>query len=102
MDINNLKSCISHEEATIQSYMRDPAFAEYMLQEAINDGDIDEIRKVQRRITEAKHRRESATYWNSLISQAENTAQSGYNLDFVAEQLSKALGIVRAAVLASA
>lgn len=47
---------IEHDEATIQSYMRDPAFAEFMLNEAINDGDISEIRKVWQRMCEAKNR----------------------------------------------
>ena len=52
-----MKSCIDHEEATIRSYMRDPDFANYMLQDAITEGDIDEVQKIQRRINEAKKRR---------------------------------------------
>ena len=56
MDINNLRSCIDHEEATIQSYMREPEFGEYMLSEAISEGDIAEVRKVYRRLTEARRR----------------------------------------------
>ena len=56
MDIHNLKSCIDHEEATIQSYMRDPEFAEYMLHSAIAEGDIAEAQKVQRRMLEAWRR----------------------------------------------
>ena len=49
-------SYITHEEATIQSFMRDPEFAEYMLQDAIAEGDFVEVRKIQRRIGEAKVR----------------------------------------------
>ena len=56
MDINNLKSCVDHEEATIHSYMRDPDFAEYMLQDAIAEGDIKAAQKIQKRINEAKRR----------------------------------------------
>ena len=44
---------ITHEEATIQSYMRDPDFAEYMLHSAIAEGGIAEAQKVQRRMLEA-------------------------------------------------
>ena len=44
---------IDHEEATIQSYMRDPEFAEYMLHSAIAEGDLVEAQKVQRRMLEA-------------------------------------------------
>ena len=47
---------ITHEEATIQSYMRHPEFAEYALNEAIKDGDIDDIRTTWRRIQEARAR----------------------------------------------
>ena len=47
---------IDHEEATIQSYMREPEFGEYMLSEAIAEGDIAEVRKVYRRLTEARRR----------------------------------------------
>lgn len=47
---------IDHEEATIQSYMRDPEFAEYMLHSAIAEGDIVEAQKVQRRMLEAWRR----------------------------------------------
>ena len=47
---------ITHEEATIQSFMRDPEFAEYMLQDAIAEGDFIEVRKIQRRIDEARAR----------------------------------------------
>ena len=51
-----ITSCISHEEATIRSFMRDPEFAEDLLTDAINDGDIEEVRVVWRRIKEARAR----------------------------------------------
>ena len=44
---------VDHEEATIQSCMRDPDFAEYMFYSAIAEGDIAETQKLQRRILEA-------------------------------------------------
>ncbi len=50
---------ITHEEATIQSFMRDPEFAEYALNDAIKEGDIDEIRTVWHRIQKAKERKVS-------------------------------------------
>ena len=45
MDINNLKSCISHDEATIRSFVRNPKFAEYYLNTVITDGDEAEIKR---------------------------------------------------------
>ena len=56
MDINNLKSCITHDEATIRSFMRDPEYADYYLQNVIADGDPDEISEVQAWFDEAKAR----------------------------------------------
>ena len=56
MDITNLKSCISHDEATIRSFMRDPEFAEYYLNAVLEDGDADEIAQVQAWYDEAKAR----------------------------------------------
>ena len=49
-------STISHEEATIRSFMRDPEFAERLLKEVIADGDCNEICRVRRRIDEARAR----------------------------------------------
>ena len=56
MDINNLKSCISHDEATIRSFVRNPKFAEYYLNTVITDGDEAEIKEVQSWYEEAKKR----------------------------------------------
>ena len=89
---------IEHEEATIQSYMRDPEFAEYTLREAIDEGDINEARKIQRRINEAKSR----TYWAALLSNAEDTAHNSRNLEPIIALVSKALNILQTAVTASA
>lgn len=100
MDVNNLKSCISHEEATIRSYMRDPDFAEFMLQDAINDGDISEIRKIQRRMNEAKSR-SAHDYWNNIIGHARETAKNGQNIGHVVSLVSQALDILKSAVPAN-
>ena len=100
MDVNNLKSCISHEEATIRSYMRDPDFAEFMLQDAINDGDISEIRKIQRRMNEAKSR-SAHDYWNNIIGHARETAKNGHNIGHVVSLVSQALDILKSAVPAN-
>lgn len=92
---------IDHEEATIQSYMRDPEFADYMLNEAINDGDITAIRKIQRRINEAKARKEleeaGFSYWGSLVDNAEKTAENGKNLDLIISLVNTALEILKSA-----
>ena len=72
--------CIDHEKATIRSYMRDPEFAEYMLQEAIADRDSEAITRIQRRINEAKARTQEAHYWDSLLGHAQKAAQNGYNV----------------------
>ena len=56
VDITNLKSCVSHEEVVIETFMEDPELAEIMLNDAIADGDIDEIRTIWRRMNEAKSR----------------------------------------------
>ena len=53
-------STISHEEATIRSFVRDPEFAEFYLKEVIADGDMDEIRRAKRRVEEARARRAQA------------------------------------------
>ena len=50
---------IDHEEATIQCYMREPDFAEYMLHSAILEGDLVEARKIQHRMIEAWKRTHS-------------------------------------------
>ena len=49
-------STISHEEAMIRHFMEDPEFAEFYLSEVITDGDFNEIRRVKRRIDEARAR----------------------------------------------
>ena len=41
--------------------MRDPEFAEYALNDAIEEGDIQYIRKTWHRIQEAKKRKEAQT-----------------------------------------
>ena len=89
---------IPHEEAVIQHFIEDPELAQIMLQEAIDEGDINEARKIQRRINEAKSR----TYWAALLSNAEDTAHNSRNLEPIIAQVSKALAILKAAVPAGA
>jgi len=52
---------ITHEESIIEAFMIDPELAEIMLNDAIKDGDIEEIRKIRRRMNEAKARLTSAS-----------------------------------------
>ena len=62
IDINNLKSCVDHDEATIRSFVRNPDFAEYYLQTVLTDGDEHEILRVKSWYEEAKRR----AYWDKL------------------------------------
>ena len=55
-----LKGCVTHEEASIQSFMRNPDFAELVLREALADGDVREIRRVKGWVEEAKARARAA------------------------------------------
>ena len=56
MNLKHLDDCIDNDEAMIQSFMRDPEFAEYLLREIIADGDFNEIREFKGLIDEAKAR----------------------------------------------
>lgn len=56
IDINNLKCCVSHEEVMVEVFMEDPELAEMMLEDALAEGDLEEVRLVQRRMDEAKRR----------------------------------------------
>lgn len=89
---------IAHDEAVIQHFADDPELAQIMLQDAINEGDISEIRKIQRRIDEAKSR----SYWAALIHNAEITAKNGRNIQDVIQTVKEALNILSSAVPASA
>ena len=97
---------ISHDEAMIRHLMLDPDLADIMLDDAINDGNMSEVRAVQRRIEEAKARtREnppSSSYWQDVTYNAQETARTGYKLKEAITQVSKALDILRTAVTASA
>ncbi len=93
MDIHNLKSCVRHDEAMIDSFIRDPDFADYYMRTVKDDGNEDEIRDVQAWYDEAKSR----TYWNALLDYAEKTAHNGLNIDYVIARLSQALTILQAA-----
>ena len=93
-----ITGCISHEEAMIAHFIEDPELAQVMLQDAINEGDITEIRKIQQRIDEAKSR----SYWNALIHNAKYTAKNGKNVQDVIQTVKEALNILNTAVPASA
>lgn len=53
-------STISNKEATIQSFMRDPKFAEFLLKEVMADGDPEEIQEFQGLVAEARARVDEA------------------------------------------
>ena len=73
-----------------------------MLEDAINDGDIHEIRKVQERIQKARERTRnnppSLTYWQEVADNAQETARTGYEIKEVIAQLKKALVVLNASV----
>ena len=93
---------ITHDEAVIQHFIEDPEFADLYLDTVIADGDTEEISCVKVWYDEATRRRQGATYWDALISHAEDTAQSGYNLEQTLVLLNKATAIIKNAVLATA
>ena len=99
MDITNLKSCITHEEATIRSFMRDPEFAQALLHYAIADGDTKEIEKIQHRITEAQKRIQAQTYWDGVLDNARDAVKKGQNLSEIYSRLVEAANTVKAAML---
>ena len=93
---------ITHEEAVIQHFIEDPEFANLYLQAVLTDGDAEEISEVQNWYDEAKSRAASTGYWGSLIDNAERTARSGQDLSTLIALLTRALGILKAAVPAGA
>ena len=64
IDVNNLKNCRSYEEAVINHFSEDPELGEIMLNDAIKDGDIIEIRQIWHRIQEAKRRTQTSKIEN--------------------------------------
>ncbi len=49
-------STIDNDEATIQSFMRNPEFAEYLFREVVADGDAEEIHEFGELIATARAR----------------------------------------------
>lgn len=89
---------ISHEEATIQSFMRDPEYADYYLQSVLEDGDAEEIKTVQGWYDEAKLREQEARYWSEVLEQARQAAQTGHNLRLIYSLLLDATSTVKSAM----
>lgn len=93
---------ISHDEAMIRHLILDPDLAEIMLDDALNDGNIRETRKVLWRINQAKARTSnnppSSDYWKDVAEKANETTKSGLNIHEAISQLNKALNILKAAV----
>ncbi len=56
MNLKHLADCIDNDEATIQSFMRDPEFAEYLFREVVADGDAEEIHEFGELIATARAR----------------------------------------------
>ena len=93
---------ITNDEAVIQHFIEDPEFADLYLDTVMGDGDAEEISCVKAWYDEATRRRQSATYWDALITHAEDTAQSGYNLEQTLVLLNRAIAIIKNAIPATA
>ncbi|MBR1437898.1 MAG: hypothetical protein IJ587_05110 [Synergistaceae bacterium] len=93
-----ITDCISHEEAIIQHFSEDPELAKIMLQDAVEEGDYDEAKKILRRIDEAASHHNDMNYWDNLLDYAETAARNGYNLDTIIARVSQALFILQSAV----
>ena len=93
---------IPHDEAVIQHFIEDPEFADLYLNTVLADGDDYEIQRVQSWYDEAKARTQKLGYWLTVVDNAEKTAKDGKNLEAVISLMTRALGILKAAVPASA
>ena len=93
---------ITHEEATIKSFIKNPEYAEHLLLEVIKDGDKDEITYFQKLYDEAQVRRNNLApdmdYWGSVASNAKLAVQDGQNLGQILSFLNDAVGTVKAAM----
>lgn len=85
---------ITHEEATIQHFIEEPEFANYLLSEVKQDGDKEEIAYFQNLYNEAKRR----AYWDKLAENVKIAIQDGYNLQLILSKLNEATGIIKAAM----
>ena len=97
-----ITDCISHEEAIIQHFIEDPELAEIMLQDAIEEGDYNETKKILRRMDEAKSRSVNIGYWDNIVDYAETAVRNGYNLDTIIARVSQALSVLKSAMPAHA
>ena len=93
---------VKHNEAVIQHFAEDPEYADLYLRTVIEDGDEAEIQEVRSWYNESKTRAASMSYWSSLIDNAEQTARNGQNIETVIGLLTRAIGILKAAVPANA
>ncbi len=93
---------IPHEEAVIRHFIEDPEFADLYLNTVLADGDDYEIQRVQSWYDEAKARTQKLGYWGSIVNNAEKTAREGKNLEAIIALMTRALGILKDAVPASA
>ena len=93
---------IPHDEAIVQHFIEDPEFADLYLDTVTADGDALEIAQVQAWYDEAKARTQKLGYWGSIVDNAEKTALEGKNLEVIIALMTRALGILKAAVPAGA
>ena len=89
---------IPHDEAIVQHFIEDPEFADLYLDTVTADGDAQEIAQVQTWYDEAKARTQKLGYWGSVVDNAEKTALEGKNLEVIIALMTRALGILKAAV----
>ena len=82
---------ITHEEATINRFIKNPEYAAYLISEVKKDGDKDEIAYFQHLCDEAK-----ARVQNKALNR--NDAQGGHNLSKFLPSFNEAVGIMEPAM----
>ena len=92
---------ITHDEAIIEHFIDDPEFADLYLNTVIADGNDEEIAEVKAWHNEAKAQAQKLGYWESVVDNAEQTAKEGKNLETIIALMTRALGILKAAVPAN-
>ena len=89
---------ITHDEAMINRFTKDTEYADELLSDVIYGGDIDEIQHVKMWYDEAKKRRCSPDYWDSLAENVKIAIRDGNNLQLILSRLNEATKNVKAAM----
>ena len=88
----------THDETMIETFMEEPEYAEDLLNDVLADGNDYEISRVQFWYDEAKKRRHSLNYWDSLAENVKIAIRDGNNLQLILSRLNEATKTVKAAM----